>query len=202
MTIFHHKLLTKKVMVLANGWTRPSSMTIFVNLCTRTLSKKLSYWHWMPYDTNTLPTLVGVGHQCTTPTSRGHFWSYLSQWEPLVATSAGTLHSLVASTSRCGEGINIIFRVICNPQLSLARHYRCTLIRPSRTRKWNGEQIFLPNNVIEFFFHDEGESFHCLALRWWNASFYLEELCLCIAFFQGQKVSNIETYMGTVKNLC
>ena len=56
---------------------------------------------------NTLPTHVGVGHQWMESTSRGHFQSYFSQWEPLVATSVGTLHSLVASTSRCGEGISL-----------------------------------------------------------------------------------------------
>ena len=56
--------------------------------------------------TNTLPTHVGASHQWTIPTSMGHFRSYFSQWEPLVATSVGTLRSLVANTSRCGEGIN------------------------------------------------------------------------------------------------
>ena len=30
--IFHHKLLTREGRVLANGWTHPSSMTIFVQL--------------------------------------------------------------------------------------------------------------------------------------------------------------------------
>ena len=32
MTTFHHKLLTIEGRVLANGWTHPSSMTIFVPL--------------------------------------------------------------------------------------------------------------------------------------------------------------------------
>ena len=30
VTIFHHKLLTRGGRVLANGWTHPSSMTMFV----------------------------------------------------------------------------------------------------------------------------------------------------------------------------
>ena len=32
IAIFHHKLLTREGMVWANGWTHPSSMTIFVHL--------------------------------------------------------------------------------------------------------------------------------------------------------------------------
>ena len=32
MTIFHHKSVTSEGRVLANGWTHPSSMTIFVHL--------------------------------------------------------------------------------------------------------------------------------------------------------------------------
>ena len=35
MTIFHHKLLTRKGRVLADGWTHPSSMIIFVHLFIR-----------------------------------------------------------------------------------------------------------------------------------------------------------------------
>jgi hypothetical protein len=55
---------------------------------------------------STLPTHAGPGHQGTIPTNKGHFRAILAgDREPLVATNAGTLHSLVANTSRCGEGI-------------------------------------------------------------------------------------------------
>ena len=30
MTIFHHKLLTREGRVVANGWTHPSSMTMYL----------------------------------------------------------------------------------------------------------------------------------------------------------------------------
>ena len=55
---------------------------------------------------NSPPTLTGAGHQWTTPTSRGHFQSWFSQWEPLVATHIGTHHSLVTHTSKCGWAIS------------------------------------------------------------------------------------------------
>ena len=35
MTIFHHKLLTREGMVLANRWTHPSSMAIIIHKCHR-----------------------------------------------------------------------------------------------------------------------------------------------------------------------
>ena len=40
------------------------------------------------------------------PPAGGHFQSYFSQWEPLVATNAGTPRSLLGCTSRCGECIS------------------------------------------------------------------------------------------------
>ena len=42
MTIFHHKLLTREGRVLANGWTHPSSMTIFVHLFIRSVIRKVT----------------------------------------------------------------------------------------------------------------------------------------------------------------
>jgi hypothetical protein len=44
-------LLTRESRVLANGWTRPSSMTIFVNLFIRgtVSSEELQEWHKTPY---------------------------------------------------------------------------------------------------------------------------------------------------------
>ena len=42
MTIFHLKLLTRESRVLANGWTPPSSMTIFVKLFIRSVIQKLT----------------------------------------------------------------------------------------------------------------------------------------------------------------
>jgi hypothetical protein len=41
MTIFHHNLLKSEGMVLANGRTHPSYMTIFVNFFIKVSSKKL-----------------------------------------------------------------------------------------------------------------------------------------------------------------
>jgi hypothetical protein len=43
MTIFHDKLLTKESRVLANGWTHPSSMTVFINLFIYTKCHPKSY---------------------------------------------------------------------------------------------------------------------------------------------------------------
>jgi hypothetical protein len=52
-------------------------------------------WGWvrakLAKTTNNPPT-----HHWTTPTSRGHFYSWFSQWEPLVVTNVGTHRSLVA----------------------------------------------------------------------------------------------------------
>ena len=56
--------------------------------------------------TDTHPTPAGAGQQRTIPTSMGHFQSYFTQWEPLVATSASTLRSLVTHTNKCGWAIN------------------------------------------------------------------------------------------------
>jgi hypothetical protein len=39
-TIFIHKLLIREDRILANGWTRPSSMTILVNLIKRSVIQK------------------------------------------------------------------------------------------------------------------------------------------------------------------
>jgi hypothetical protein len=40
MTIFHHKLLTRKDRVLANGGTHPLSMAILVHLFIRSIIRK------------------------------------------------------------------------------------------------------------------------------------------------------------------
>ena len=42
MTIFHHKLLTREGRVTANGWTHPSSMTVFVHLFIRNVIQKVT----------------------------------------------------------------------------------------------------------------------------------------------------------------
>ena len=42
MTIFHHKLLTKDGRLWTNGWTRPSSMTIFVHLFLKSVNQKVT----------------------------------------------------------------------------------------------------------------------------------------------------------------
>ena len=42
MTMFYHKLLTREGRVLANGWTHPSSMTIFVHLFIRSVILKVT----------------------------------------------------------------------------------------------------------------------------------------------------------------
>ena len=42
MTIFHHTLLTREGRFLANGWTHPSSMTIFVDLFIRSVFRKVT----------------------------------------------------------------------------------------------------------------------------------------------------------------
>ena len=42
MTIFHHKLLTWEGRVLANLWTRPSSMTEFVHIFIRGVIRKVT----------------------------------------------------------------------------------------------------------------------------------------------------------------
>ena len=54
MTIFHHELLTQEGRVSANGWTHPSSMTIFVHLFIRSFIQKIAsvthhtIWHQIP----------------------------------------------------------------------------------------------------------------------------------------------------------
>ena len=42
LTIFHHKFMTREHRILANGWTHPSSMTIFVNLFIRNVIQKVT----------------------------------------------------------------------------------------------------------------------------------------------------------------
>ena len=42
VTTFYHKLLTWECRVLANGWTRPPFMTIFVNLFIRSVIRKVT----------------------------------------------------------------------------------------------------------------------------------------------------------------
>ena len=55
MTIFHRKLLTREGRVLANGWTLPSSMTIFVHLFIESVIQKITIvtlnmiWHYLSY---------------------------------------------------------------------------------------------------------------------------------------------------------
>ena len=59
------------------------------------------------YITYSPPTLTSVGHQWTIPTNRSHFKNWFSQWEPLVATSAGTHRSMMAHTRQCGWAITV-----------------------------------------------------------------------------------------------
>ena len=42
MTICHHKLLIRVGSILGNGWTHPSSKTIFVNLFIQNLTKNIA----------------------------------------------------------------------------------------------------------------------------------------------------------------
>ena len=42
MTLFHHKLLTREGRVLADGWTHPSSMTVFVHVFIKNVIQKVS----------------------------------------------------------------------------------------------------------------------------------------------------------------
>ena len=42
MTIVHHKLLTRERRVLANGWTHPSSMTIFVHIFIKNVIREVT----------------------------------------------------------------------------------------------------------------------------------------------------------------
>ena len=42
VTIFHHKLVEKASRIMANGWTHPSSMTIFVYLFIRDVIRKVT----------------------------------------------------------------------------------------------------------------------------------------------------------------
>ena len=54
---------------------------------------------------------------------------FFSQWEPLVATNAGSLRSLVANTNECGEGISLyIACTITHIDISCYRqvHVTCT----------------------------------------------------------------------------
>ena len=147
MTIFHHKLLTREEMVLANGWTHPSSMTIFVNLFTRNFIPKV-----------TILTLNAIWHEVSYLVSyavhRSHWQGIVDvQWSDQVVPENGT-----ENKSSC------------------------------------------PIMLLNFFMMRE--SFDCLALRWWNASFYLEELCLCIAFFSGLKgVKNSNIYGDCEKHV-
>jgi hypothetical protein len=46
ITIFHHKLLTREGRVLANGWTHPSSITIFVHVFVRSVIQKVIIVTW------------------------------------------------------------------------------------------------------------------------------------------------------------
>ena len=41
-TLFHHNLVTREGRVLANGWTHPSSMMVFVHLFIRTVIRKVT----------------------------------------------------------------------------------------------------------------------------------------------------------------
>ena len=42
VTIFHHKLVEKASRIMANGWTHPSSMTIFVYLFIRDVIREVT----------------------------------------------------------------------------------------------------------------------------------------------------------------
>ena len=59
MTIFHHKLLTKEGVILANRWTHPSSLTTFVHLFIRNVIQRV-----------TIVTLNTIWHK----TSVVHYW--------------------------------------------------------------------------------------------------------------------------------
>ena len=55
MTILHHKMLTREGRVLANGWTHPSSMIVFVHLFIKNRIQKATIvtlntiWHKISY---------------------------------------------------------------------------------------------------------------------------------------------------------
>ena len=77
VTIFHCKLLTREGRVLSNGWTYPSSMTIFVHLfirrcCPKSYHSALKYYIYCTYYYGFIYELVAmikVKHPPFTPTT-------------------------------------------------------------------------------------------------------------------------------------
>ena len=108
------------------GWVCKTCMIIVLE----TIKRKMLQWSWHVHlqwswhvhlqpqlhtkYTYTLPTHASAGHQWTILIIRGHFWSYFSQWELLVATNVCTLCSTVACTSRCGECSSCLIVVVVN----------------------------------------------------------------------------------------
>jgi hypothetical protein len=85
-------------VMIGGGWKR-----------RETLDMIFDAFYFMTYcfgkETYTLPTLDGVDHQWTESTNIGcNQWLSLAKIA-LKVPSAGRNHSLVANTSRCGEGI-------------------------------------------------------------------------------------------------
>jgi hypothetical protein len=52
------------------------------------------------HTSNSMPTLISLGKQRTTPTNMDRFWSWFSRWEPQNVTSARRNHSLMTCTSK------------------------------------------------------------------------------------------------------